>query len=128
MRTVRVVNVTRGLALAERAEVADNVFTRGRGLLGRKHLPPGGGLVIRPGGQVHTLFMRFPIDVLHVRRDGTAGPMAHGLPPWRLGPFVWGGAFVVELPAGTLRETGTREGDVIVLEEVAEAAAPREAS
>ena len=119
MRTVRVVNVTRGLALAERAEVADNVFTRGRGLLGRKHLPPGGGLVIRPGGQVHTLFMRFPIDVLHVRRltpeEGEVTRVLEALRPNRLGPWVWRSDYVVELPAGTAARTGTRVGHRIAL-------------
>ena len=62
-RTVRVVNVTRGSVLAERAGLADAFFARTHGLLGRAALPAGEGLVIRPCRQVHTIGMAFPIVV-----------------------------------------------------------------
>src|SRR5215204_7088823 len=59
----RVINRTRNVILADRADIAKNVWTRGKGLLGRRGLPEGEGLVIEPCSSIHTLFMAFPIDV-----------------------------------------------------------------
>ena len=66
MRHVRVINRTRGKVLAESAELADNYWTRFKGLMGRRELPASSGLVLKPGGGIHMWFMRIPLDVLHV--------------------------------------------------------------
>jgi uncharacterized membrane protein (UPF0127 family) len=119
VRTVRVVNLDTGHELAARAGVATSFWARGRGLLGRRALPPGEGLVIEACRQVHMFFMAFPIDVLHVRRltpeEGEVTRVLEALRPNRLGPWVWRSDYVVELPAGTAARTGTRVGHRIAL-------------
>lgn len=74
----------------------------------------GEGLVLRPCKAVHSLGMKFAIDVVYVRWDGV---VLHVLtmPPGRLGPFVGRASWVLELPAGKLAETGTARGDRILL-------------
>ena len=84
--------------------------TRNKGLLGRHSLEQGSAMILAPCSSVHTLFMRFPIDIIFVARDGRVVKMCERCRPWRLalGP----GAFaVVELPAGALEQSGTRVGD-----------------
>jgi hypothetical protein len=115
MIEVAVVNVTRGAILAERAEVAASLWRRARGLLGRRALPVGAGLVLEPCAWVHTIGMAFPIDVVHLDADGRVLRVVADLRPWRLGPFVRGARVVVELPAGTAASTGTCPGDLIQL-------------
>jgi uncharacterized membrane protein (UPF0127 family) len=119
VRTVRVVNLDTGLELAARAGVASSSWARGRGLLGRRSLPAGEGLVIEHCRQVHMLFMAFPLDVLHVRRlspdEGRITRVLDTLGPYRIGPLVWQSDYVVELPAGTAARTGTRVGHRIHL-------------
>ena len=66
MKLVRVVNRTRGAVLAERAELATSHWARFWGLMGRRDLAPGTGMVLQPGGGIHTWFMRIPIDVILV--------------------------------------------------------------
>lgn len=44
-------------------EIATSRRERARGLLGRDHLPPDGGLLIEGTRSVHTIGMRFPITV-----------------------------------------------------------------
>ena len=66
MRRVRVVNRSRDQVLAERAELATSFWSRFWGLMGRRELPAGGGLVLQPGGGIHMWFMRMPLDVLHI--------------------------------------------------------------
>ena len=110
---VRIVNRARGTTIAERAEVARTWWARGKGLLGKKGLPPGGGLIIEPCSSIHTWFMAFPIDVAFVAKDGRVVATAHTLKPWRLGPFARKVRYVVELPAGTLERSGTVPNDYL---------------
>ena len=109
----RVINRTRGTTLAGEAEAARTWWTRGKGLLGRKGLPADGGLIIEPCSSIHTWFMAFPIDVAFVAADGRVVRTAHALRPWRFGPFARKVRYVVELPAGTLAQSGTVEDDYL---------------
>jgi uncharacterized membrane protein (UPF0127 family) len=119
VHTVRVVNLANGQEIAARAGVAGNFWTRGRGLLGRKSLPPGEGLVIESCRQIHMFFMAFAIDVLHVKRqsatEGEITRVLHSIPPNRIGPWVRRSDYVIELPAGTAARTGTEQGHRIAL-------------
>lgn len=106
-------NRTRGTLVAERAEVANRSWSRLKGLLGRSRFEPGQALVITPCQGVHTLFMAFPIDVVHVDRRGVVQRIIPELAPNRFGPVLWDTHYVVELPAGTARLTGTQIGDLL---------------
>jgi uncharacterized membrane protein (UPF0127 family) len=114
MRLVRVINRTRGEVLAERAELAASPWTRFRGLMGRRELPAGGGLVLRPGGGIHMWFMRMPLDVIHVGKDDRVTHVVHGIKPWRFGPLFVGNKLAVELPVGAADHTHV--GDEVVVE------------
>jgi len=101
------------LAIVERADTA---LTRMRGLLGRDGLPDGEGLVLTPCSMVHTLFMRFPIDVLFLDRHDRVVRSVDAVKPFR---FAWGGwraRSTIELPAGTLRRADVRAGHHIRIE------------
>lgn len=112
-------NCTRRAELAGDAAVASSWWRRGIGLMGARALDPGGGLVIVPCSSIHTWFMRFPIDAVFVAADGRVVRVGHAIRPWRAGPIALSARFVVELPAGTLKRTGTVVGDHIVAETVA---------
>jgi uncharacterized membrane protein (UPF0127 family) len=120
MQYVRVINTTRGAVLAERAELADNLWTRFMGLMGRTGLPAGGGLVLKPGGGIHMWFMRMPLDVIHVDKSDRVTHVLRGIKPWRFGPLWVGNKLAIELAAGTA--AATQIGDQIVIERVQSAA------
>ena len=80
-----------------------------RGLLGRRGLESGEGLLLRPASSVHTFFMRFPIDVVFLGRDGEVLKVARRVPPWRT-VGCRGAKTVVELPAGESGRRGVRVG------------------
>jgi len=103
-----------GRVLAGRAEIALTRADRNRGLLGRDHLPAGGGLVLAPCFSIHTAFMRFPIDVVFVKRDGRVVKICPAVPAWRM-KVGWGAYAVVELPAGTTTQTPVKKGDTLEL-------------
>ncbi|MPZ98571.1 MAG: DUF192 domain-containing protein [Dehalococcoidia bacterium] len=90
-----------GRELAHRLEWATNPWTRFRGLMMRARLDDGGGMVIRPCGSIHMMFMRFPIDAVFFDADGTVTKVARRVRPW-IG-FSMGGRgakCVIELPSG----------------------------
>jgi len=92
------------------AEVADGHRTRRRGLLGREHLD--GALVLRPCRWVHTLGMRFPLDVAFLDEDGTVVKTMQ-MHQHRVGVPVWRASTVVEAEAGAFARWGLRVGDVV---------------
>ena len=105
MRTVRVINRTRDSVLAEKAELADNYWTRFMGLMGRHELPAGTGLVLKPGGGIHMWFMRIPLDVIHVDKHDRVTHVLRGIKPWRFGPLFVGSKLAIELPVGAAADT-----------------------
>ncbi len=117
--TLRVRNQTRNLVLAEDVEVAATLCRRMKGLLGRRELPAGHGLWIRPCKSIHTLFMGFPIDAIFVSKNECVVRTYQSLPPFRMTPFVWGARSVLELPAGALSACPTHIGDQLIFESAA---------
>ena len=83
MKTVSLKTVE-GQVVCERCLVADSSWPRMRGLLGRRGLESGEGVLLKPAGSVHTFFMRFPIDVVFLSREGDVLKVARALPAWRL--------------------------------------------
>ncbi len=120
--TVR--NVGRGTVLASRLEVADGLWGRFMGLMGRPSLPEGAGLWLSGTNGIHMTFMRFPIDAVFlghpIATEGGAQEVLSvhpGLRPWvGLVPIVRGAFGVLELPVGTIERTGTVPGDRVMLE------------
>jgi len=100
---LRVVNVDRGLLLAERARVAGTAWARAVGLLGADNA--GGGLFIEPCSSIHTCFMRFPIDVLFLDVANRVLAVYPSLPSWRFTRWVRGAHRVLELDAGQAGNT-----------------------
>ena len=115
MEKLLVRNTTRNAVLADAAEVADTSATRRRGLLGRDSLAPGQGLWIVPCEAVHSFGMRFPIDVVFLNRKHVVCKLREGLFGWRIAGTLRAHS-VLELPAGTVKATGTQVGDELDLE------------
>ena len=114
---LRRVRTATGTVICERCEIADRYFARMRGLLGRKGLEPGGGMLLTPEPSVHMFFMRFPLDVVFLDRDHKVVGVRHELQPWRVAGAK-GAYATLELPAGAAAAAGVVEGDVLVIEEL----------
>jgi uncharacterized membrane protein (UPF0127 family) len=99
-----------GQVLCERCIVADSVFRRLRGLLGRRSLSPGDGIVLRPGWSVHTVFMLFSIDVVFLDGNQVVIKVVRNLKPWRAATCR-GARDVVELAAGEATRRRIQAGD-----------------
>lgn len=102
--------------LVAQARVASSIWSRFWGLMGQRSLPQGEALIIDPCSSVHTLFMRFPIDVAFVAKDGRIIKIAEGLKPFRAA-LGKGSRWVMEMPSGAAGRAGLVVGDLLVLTE-----------
>jgi uncharacterized membrane protein (UPF0127 family) len=109
---LEVANCARGTMLATCLEVASSAPNRSKGLLGRNGLSPGEGLWIIPCESVHTYFMRFPIDLVYLDRKNKIKKVRSDVGPWRMSA-CFSAHSVLELPAGTIRNTQTQPGDTL---------------
>jgi uncharacterized membrane protein (UPF0127 family) len=110
--------------LATSLEVADSLWAKFMGLMGRPSLAADTGLWLPASNGIHMMFMRFPIDAIFVGRPGVDGgddvrpvlSVHRSLAAWTgLVPLVRGAHGVLELPVGTIDASGTQVGDRIRL-------------
>ena len=102
-----------GRVVCERCLVAARPLRRMRGLLGRRNLPAGEGILLRPAGSIHTFFMRFPIDAVFLDRDGVVVGIERELGPWRTAKRK-GAKAVLEVASGEAARCGLTVGDALV--------------
>lgn len=95
-------------------EVASSREARRRGLLGRDGIE--GALLIERTKSVHTMGMRFPIDVAHLDDDGTV-LRTTTMPRNRIGAPVRKATRVLEAEAGAFRHWELVPGQVLEVRE-----------
>ena len=108
-----------GTVVCERCAVADRPRARMKGLLGRRELPAGEGILIRPCNSIHMFFMRFAIDAIFLDREDTVVKIAAGVRPWRTAGARRARS-VIELAAGEAGRRGISVGDRIEIDNATE--------
>jgi uncharacterized protein len=103
--------VSDGIVMAS-AEVASDRRSRNKGLLGRDHLD--GALFVERCRWIHTIGMRFPLDVAYLDADGAVVKTIR-MKRHRLGAPVWAARSVIEAEAGAFARWGLHVGLVIEL-------------
>lgn len=99
-----------GRVVCESVRVADTTTRRLRGLLGRRSLPSGQGMLLRPAFSIHTWFMRFPIDVVFLDPEQVVIKIDASVRPFKTSSCR-GAREVVELTAGECERRGLGLGD-----------------
>ena len=109
---------------ADGALIADNVHAairfgqRLRGLIGHRRLDAGAGLLLDPGGSVHTFGMRFPIDVVFLDRHRYVLDARSIVLPNRMCWAPRRTRSTLELCAGACAQLNLRTGQQLSLEAV----------
>ena len=108
-------NQRTGTVVASQLLPAFDSDTRRTGLLKHSGLPDGAAMFIAPTNAIHTFFMKFPIDVAFVAKDGRVVKIRAAMPAWRMAA-AWGGYAVIEMAAGSFEYAGTVVGDVLTID------------
>jgi hypothetical protein len=108
---VPVINLTKKTWLATKTRKADNFITRLVGLLKRSTLGPEEALWLMPSKGIHTIGMKFPIDVIFLDKTNIVLGIASGMVPYRISGIQLKGYSVLELPNGTIKKSHTEVGD-----------------
>jgi hypothetical protein len=61
--------------------------------------------------------MKFPIDLVYVDRHRKVKKVRHAVPPWRMSACLSAHS-ILELPAGSVAQTGTQVGDQLSMTEL----------
>lgn len=93
-----------------------NSWERGRGLLGRPPLAEDEGMLIAPCRMVHTIGMRYNLDLAFLDRSGKVRKLVSALRPARIAGSLPACA-TLELSPGTLARIGLKEGDLLTWRE-----------
>ena len=115
LRQIEIVNTTKDTTVGSAIEVAATFRSRLIGLLGRRRLNPGEGLLIRPSSGVHTWGMLFPIDVVALDARMQVREVREHLGSFRIAAVGWKTRSVLELPAGTIRRTQIEVDDQLAI-------------
>ena len=108
-----VINLTKKTWLATKLRKADNFLTRLIGLLKRTNLGPEEALWLMPSKGIHTVGMKFPIDVVFLNKDCQVLGLISGMSQYRISGVHLRGYSVLELPSGTIRKSRTEIGDAL---------------
>jgi uncharacterized protein len=100
--------------VCERCLLAETALTRMRGLLGRRELPSGEGILLKPASSIHMAFMRFAIDAVFLDRELRVVKVAADVKPWRAAA-ARGAKSVLEIPAGEAARRGLKVGDRLLV-------------
>lgn len=112
---MRVINERKGTVVAEQARLARGAWSRLRGLLGRRALADGEALLLSPCSSVHTMFMRFPIDVVFIDGGNRVVKVVSELRPFRVARAPGSARTVLELAAGAAGRARVEPGDRLVM-------------
>lgn len=115
-KTLTITNRTKGSVICTEGRKADTFFTRLFGLLGRKGLAEGAGLLITPSSGVHTFGMSFPIDIVSLDAKHKVLGAYENIGPWTVRGLSLKTRSVLELPAGRIRQCGIEPGDELQMD------------
>jgi uncharacterized protein len=102
-----------GSIVCERCLLAETALTRMRGLLGRRELPSGEGILLKPASSVHMWFMRFAIDAVFLDAEMRVVKIAADLKPWRM-TGARGAKSCLEIASGEAARRGLTVGERLV--------------
>ena len=110
---MKIINTKNNAVLSDKAKIANTFLGRLVGLLNRSCLVKGEALILKPSWSIHTLFMRFSIDVIFVDKEDKVIAVHYSLKPFRLTPLYPNSSLTIELPENTLESTQTHTGDIL---------------
>ena len=114
-RTLCVFNRNRESFLALHVAPADTWRMRMQGLLGRSRLAPDDGLWLVSCSSIHSIGMRFAVDLIYLDSENRVIHLVEEFRPFRISPFRKQCAGILELRTRTIYSSNTQIGDELLV-------------
>ena len=113
---MKLANKSQNKEVLQELKLAKGIIEKSVGLLGKKSLPIEEGLLFERCSSIHTIGMRFSIDVAFINSRGVVLKIRLKVPPLRLvfGPV--GTYYTLEASAGALSQV--EKGDILQWQEL----------
>ena len=108
-------NETRECFLSLKVAVADTVFARLKGMIGKLSLKSDEGIWVVPSSGVHTLGVMVPLDLIYLDDKHRVIHLVEHFPTFRIAPIRIKAESVLELAAHTIYSTQTQLGDQLLI-------------
>ena len=118
--TLKLVRGNDHAVVTSNAIVADQFFTRLKGLIGKKSFQDGEGMLFPKCNDIHMWMMSIPIDVVFLKKQSPESwlilSLKSSLKPWKPLPVACFKADdTLELPAGTIDRLNLKTGEVLCI-------------
>lgn len=111
-----IINKTKEKILAHDLKVVDSVFGKAIGLMFSRKIKDF-GLIFEFSAEkkvsLHNFFVFYPIDLIFLSQKWEVVEMKEMFMPFTLYVPKNKAKYILELPSGTIRQTGTEPGDII---------------
>lgn len=123
-KIVKIESMKNSAKVADHCVVAEKIFDRLKGLIGKKSMNPGEGLLLKPCNDIHMWFMSIPIDVVFLKKEREQGhtsfyrvtSVRENLDPWKFFPVGdFHASETLELPRGTIQRCELKAGDELCI-------------
>lgn len=113
MTLMNLYNVTTKTLIAKEVLLAQSLYARIKGLMGKYSLSKDSAMFFDDCPSVHTFFMRFPIDVVFLDKDMVVTKVLENLKPWRCTmPFQYKNRYCIEFASNKI-SSKISKGDLI---------------
>ncbi len=117
LKTFSVRNADRDTMLATNANLASSFVSRFFGLMGRKSVAEGSGILLTKSASIHSFFMRFRFDAIFLNKEDRVVKIVPAMRQWWIAFGGRGAKDTLELPAGVAERTQTQPGDLLLFED-----------
>ncbi len=114
--SLKIINVKNDYVIADMAKEAKSFWKQLKGLIGKKSFDSGSAMIFPKCKQIHTYFMRFPIDIIFIDEQNIVIAATENLGKNRISKHINASKCVIELPAGTINQSDLKIGDKILIE------------
>jgi uncharacterized membrane protein (UPF0127 family) len=117
MKTFSVRNADRGTVLLANGKLYANTWSRFWGLMLKKGVADGEGILLTRSSSIHSFFMRFRFDAIFIDKENRVVKIVPAMKQWRIAFGGKGAKDTIELAAGAAERANTQPGDQLVFEE-----------
>lgn len=101
--------------IIEKLTIADDFKKRMIGLLNRKNMESNEGLLLYNCKQIHTFFMKFPIDVFFLDKNKKIIKIYEEIKPFKITNYIKNAKYALEAKAGISKKYKLKVGDILDL-------------